>query len=620
MTEKRGDIQGLRGIAVLAVVAYHASHVLLPGGFAGVDIFFVISGYVITQVLLRRLDGDAFSLRDFYQRRIRRLFPALYVVLFATLVAGLVILPPKGLKEEVYTQFFTTLFLSNFAFAHLAGYFDADAGLKPLLHTWSLAVEEQFYLVYPLVLLALHRFARRYLWIILAILAAASLAAAELVLRTRPDAAFYLPASRAFELLAGALCVVIPTMSDSLKRRLSVAGLAMLVLSLIFVRDTLPWPGLLTLLPVVGAACLLVTSGAWGNRLLAWPPLVAIGDMSYSLYLWHWPALVYARLVFGDHLWVSLPVLALAFGLAWLSWRHIEQPWLRGSRPVWLPAALVMTLSIVSALAIYGLNGLPQRFNAPQRAAFAASDDFNHDRKHCHLAPRGRIDYGATCVFGDRSVAPSLAVWGDSEGAELSLALGQRLAGQHRSVRQITASACPPALGYRIAYSPSCDAHNADMLHHLEADPMITAVVLTLNYQRYAGADPAAMMAGLEQSVVALQAAGKTVIILYPVPVYDFDPPSQAGLALRLGRDPRGIGMTLAQYQADNARTLAELDAFTKAHNIAALRPADVLCDPAFCHVFRPDLGVLYFNAQHLGVTGAGLLADRMLAYSTLSK
>ena len=613
MSEKRGDIQGLRGIAVLAVLAYHAAHMILPGGFVGVDIFFVISGYVITQVILRRLEDRTFSLRDFYQRRIRRLFPALYVVLCACLVAGLAVLPPKLLREEVYSQFFTTLFLSNFAFARLTGYFDADAGLKPLLHTWSLAVEEQFYLLYPLVFLAIHRLARRFLWALLATLAVASLVAAELAVRSRPEAAFYLPTSRVFELLAGALCVGAPVLADRLKRLLSLAGVALLVVSLVWVRDSLPWPGLASLVPVAGAACLLLSAGAWGNRLLAWKPLAMTGDMSYSLYLWHWPILVFARLVFGDQPAVSLVAVALSFAIAWLSWRYIEQACLTMTRPVWLPAAAVASLAIISALAIYAADGVPQRFNAEQRTAFTASEDYSHARDRCHMPANSRLDYAQTCIFGDRSLPPTLAVWGDSEGAELSEALGLRLVSSGQAVRQMTASACPPALDYAIAYSPTCRAHNADMLAHLTADPAIGTVVLSANYRRYAGADPHAMMAGLERSILALQAAGKSVIVIYPLPVYDFDPPSQAGLAMRLGRDPRRIGMTIAHYRTMNAETLAQLDRMVGAHHLTVVKPQDVLCDAEFCHVYRKAEGVLYFNGQHLGVTGAGLLADRVI-------
>ena len=467
--QKRADIQGLRGIAVLAVVLFHISHAALPGGFAGVDIFFVISGYLITQILLRDMEAGAFRLRDFYQRRVRRLFPALFAVLAFTLVAGLIILPPKLLSELVYSQFFTTLFLSNFAFARLADYFDASASLKPLLHTWSLGVEEQFYLVFPLLLLALRRFARRFLWPVLAALALVSLIAAQIT--TRPEAAFYLPMTRAFELLIGALTVWAQDrfiLGDKIKRLLSVLGIFLLVASLIFLNDRVPFPCLWALPPCLGAALLLLTADGWGNRLIAAPPLVWTGDMSYSLYLWHWPLLVFARIVLGEAWWIALAAVIAAFVFAALSRRYIERPFLeKRPRRLWLWAGLAMTISIVSALLVFGAKGMPQRFNAAERAAFAAADDFSPDRKRCHIAQNARRDYRDTCVLG--GAVPSVAVWGDSEGVELARAL----ADQGEDVRQITASACPPSVGYTIAYNRACRDHNADMLLHLKSDPNI---------------------------------------------------------------------------------------------------------------------------------------------------
>ena len=614
-SEKRLDIQGLRGIAVLAVVAFHAAHVAMPGGFAGVDIFFVISGFLITKILLGSLEGERFSLRDFYRHRVRRLFPALYLMLAVTLLLGIAILPPKLLSELVYTQFFTSLFLSNFAFARLAGYFDTAAGLKPLLHTWSLGVEEQFYLVYPLILLGIWKFLRKHLWLALIVLAALSFGCAELSLATSPEAGFYLPISRAFELLIGALCVGAErrfTFSDTIRRILSLTGLALVILSLACLRDSLPFPGLWALPPCVGAGLLLVTRGGWSGRLLSAPPLVYVGDMSYSLYLWHWPLLVFARMVVGDDVWVTVVCVLLAFGAAHLSRQWVERPFLEGHvTRVWSYGLGAMALSVVACLLIFHLGGLPRRFNAQEQAAFAAADDFNHDRKHCHLAKDRQMAYAQTCVYGDLKADPSIAVWGDSHGAELSMALGQTLAGQHLAVRQITSSACPPSVWFDTRYNTACRQHNADTLVHLKSDSRIKTVVLTANYLRY-GDQSDVMLAGLMQSAVELKSAGKSVVIVYPLPIYDFDPPSETGLTLRLDRDPIHLGMSRADFDRDNGRIIAELDAFTADHGIMPLRPSDVLCDKTWCHVYD-GTNVLYFNGQHLGLKGAGLLAKRFI-------
>ncbi|MBW8881719.1 MAG: acyltransferase [Asticcacaulis sp.] len=540
MTEKRADIQGLRGLAVLAVVVFHATSGMLSGGFAGVDIFFVISGYLITQILLRNMESGRFSLADFYRRRVKRLFPALYLMLAVVLVLALAILPPKLLSELVYSQFFTTLFLSNFAFARLSGYFATEAGLKPLLHTWSLGVEEQFYLVFPLLLMAVRRWTGRWLWWLLCGLAVVSLAAGLWLNSVKPESAFYLTASRAFELLIGALCVRWQKLDlpEAWRRSVSLSGLALTLSALVFLNAGLPFPAPWALWPCLGTACLLISPSAWGGRLLSAPPLVFVGDMSYSLYLWHWPLLVFGRLVFGEVWWLSLIAVAAAFGAAWASWRFVEQPFLRGgSRPFMLGAA-AMAVSIVACLAVYGGKGWPTRFNAVQRAAFAASDDYNHDRKRCHAERGARTAYSATCVFGP---GPAMvAVWGDSHGAELAPALAERGLG----VRQITASSCPPSVGYNIAYNPACRPNTADTLLHLERDPTVRTVVLVANFQRYVHDDPMGMLAGLELTALDLQAAGKQVVMVEPTPVYGFDPPSQVGLAMRLGRDPARLGVS----------------------------------------------------------------------------
>ncbi|MFT4074006.1 MAG: acyltransferase family protein [Asticcacaulis sp.] len=610
---KRADIQGLRGIAVLAVVLFHVSHQALPGGFAGVDIFFVISGYLITQILLRDMEARTFRLRDFYQRRVRRLFPALFTVLAFTLVAGLAILPPKLLSELVYSQFFTTLFLSNFAFARLADYFDASANLKPLLHTWSLGVEEQFYLIFPLLLLGLRRFARRFMWPVLAGLALLSLMVAQMT--TRPEAAFYLPTTRAFELLIGALTVWAQTrftLSEKTRRLLSLLGVAMLAASLIGLNNSLSFPGLWALPPCLGAALLLLTTNGWGNKLISAPPLVWTGDISYSLYLWHWPLLVFARIIFGEAWWIALAAVIVTFALSIVSRRYIEQPFLeKRPRRLWGLAGGAMVLSIVSALLVFGAKGLPQRFNSAEQAAFAATDDYSPDRKRCHIAQNSRRAYRDTCVLG--GAAPSVAVWGDSEGVELANAL----ADQGVVVRQTTASACPPSVGFTIAYNRACRDHNADMLLHLKSDPNIRTVILAVNYRRYDEENSAAMMGGLELSALDLQVAGKQVVLLYPVPVYDFDPPSQVGLAMRLsaflGRDPLSVGISRAQFDRENGQTIATLDTFSHSHNLAVLRPSDALCDAVRCRVYDPAAGVLYFNGQHLSMTGAKVITRKGL-------
>jgi peptidoglycan/LPS O-acetylase OafA/YrhL len=611
---KRADIQGMRAVAVLGVLAFHASHMVLPGGFIGVDVFFVLSGYLITQVLLRPMEEKRFSIREFYRRRIRRLYPALFTVLAFTMILGLIFFPPTLLKELVKSQFFTTLFLSNFAFAGETGYFDLQSELKPLLHTWSLGVEEQFYLLFPPILYVLHRWAKPLLWPALFTLAIWSLWFSQTRLAAHPEVSFFFPTSRAFELLIGALCVGIDrrlSLPVLMQKILSLAGLVALAIGFIFITDTSPFPGLLALLPCLGTAALLVSKQGWGNQILKFPALVWVGDISYSLYLWHWPLLVFARFVFPDSPWMIVLALILSVALAWLSWRYIETPFLRERPqkrplPVWAFGGIAMATSIGLCLCIYYAGGLPQRFSPQERVYLAATNDYNHDRSKCHMRSDRPIAYEDTCVYGTTEAAPSYAVWGDSHGAELAMALGERLGKKGQSLKSITMSGCPATL----SRAPVCRQHNIDTLAAMIADPNMQTVILVGNLH---DDDTSAREAikGMEHTALELKKAGKQVVIVYPIPTFDYDPPSKLALESRAGHAPETIGAPHAAYENRRGHIRDEFARFTLANAMLGIRTDALFCD-SICHVYRPGTGVLYFNAGHLSLKGAGLLADEI--------
>jgi len=611
---KRADIQGMRAIAVLAVLAFHASHAVLPGGFIGVDVFFVLSGYLITQVLLRPMEEKRFSIREFYRRRIRRLYPALFTVLAFTLIMGLAFFPPTLLKELVKSQFFTTLFLSNLAFARETGYFDLQAELKPLLHTWSLGVEEQFYLLFPPILYVLHRWGKRLMWPALFALAIWSLWFSQTRLAAHPEVSFYFPTSRAFELLIGALCVAIDrhvSMPVIAQKILSLIGLAAIATGFIVISADSPFPGLLALLPCLGTAALLVSPQGWANRLLSWAPLVRIGDISYSLYLWHWPLLVFTRFVFPDAPWMTVVALILSLGLAWLSWRYIETPFLRERPekrplPVWVFGGLAMAASIGLCLCIYYAGGLPQRFSPQERVYLAATDDYNHDRNRCHMRSDRPLAYDKLCVYGAEGVPASYAVWGDSHGAELAKVLGDRLTAKGASLKSITMSGCPATLSRK----PVCRQHNIDTLAAMTADPNMRIVILVGNLHDDDASSRAAIQ-GMEHTALELQKAGKQVVIVYPIPTFDYDPPSKLALESRAGHAPETIGTPRAAYEKRRGHIRDEFARFTAAHDMTGIRTDKIFCD-TICHIYAPGKGVLYFNAGHLSLTGAGLLADEI--------
>ncbi len=303
----RADVDGLRCIAVLLVVFYHAGVPFISGGYVGVDVFFVISGYLITKILVNEIEAGRFTYQQFYLRRIKRLFPALFVVLFVTGMVGFVLLMPgefEDLGESIAT---TALFTSNFLFFNEAGYFDAPAETKPLLHTWSLAIEEQFYLLFPVILtfviVRIKGSLPRWIWGIAII----SFSVSALTIEDSPNAAFYLLPSRAWELMTGALVALwlreggAKIMGTALlPEAIGWIGLAGVVFAALSFNANTVFPGFAALLPCVGTAMVLICGdarpGSQLRRVLSLKPLVVIGLISYSLYLWHWPLLVYAKL------------------------------------------------------------------------------------------------------------------------------------------------------------------------------------------------------------------------------------------------------------------------------------------------------------------------------------
>lgn len=289
----RNDIQGLRAIAVLTVVIFHAWPAMLPGGFIGVDMFFVISGFLIGDIIYRDIASNSFSLLDFYRKRVRRIFPALFVMLLITLVIGFFVLSPVAFKELGRTTVSATLFLSNVDFTLFSGYFDSVAETRPLLHTWSLSVEEQFYIFYPLILMAIVRWLPYLLLPIIGVSVVLLAGLSEWAIHQFTIAGYFLSPYRAFELLIGAFAAYAPSPKGRQTFAAS-AGLITIILSLVNLTPDSMFPGLNAMFPTVGVALVLWAGRAEHetlvSRLLSVPPIMFFGAISYSLYLWHWPS------------------------------------------------------------------------------------------------------------------------------------------------------------------------------------------------------------------------------------------------------------------------------------------------------------------------------------------
>ncbi|MFC3085509.1 acyltransferase family protein [Tabrizicola soli] len=347
----------MRAVAVLSVILYHAQIWWIPGGFAGVDIFFVISGYLITTLLLNDMAQDRFSLLQFYERRARRILPALVTVVLATVLAAILLLTPSRIAALSDSVIWVSVFLSNFHFADQSGYFGPGAHQLPLLHTWSLAVEEQFYLLFPLALHAMRRRSRRAKVMALVAAILVSFFLAEVLARVDAEKNFFFTLSRFWELLAGALVALLPN-RGARAPALGWLGLALVVLPLFA-----PPPGMVpgggVMLPVIGTALVLQFAGAGTSaaRLLSWGPFRAVGLISYSAYLWHQPVFVLARVVRGaaPSPLATATLILLILALSTMTWRLVEQPF-RGARPRLLPSRRsALAAAVVASVGLFGL-------------------------------------------------------------------------------------------------------------------------------------------------------------------------------------------------------------------------------------------------------------------------
>ena len=646
----RPDIDGLRAVAVLPVLLFHAGIAPFGGGFVGVDVFFVISGYLITLLILRETADGRFSYWGFLERRARRLVPAAVVVVAASLAAGWFLLIPDHFTDLGRSVTYFNLLAANHFFLGQAGYF-ADAQPAPLLHTWSLSVEEQFYLVYSLALLLLVRLGRGPLAAGIGLALLVSFAISVWLVRTgRQDAAFYLTVSRFWELLAGALLALglLPRPGARMALALGFGGLALIALAVVSYGKTTAFPGLGALPPVIGAA-MVIHAGAASRgdvvyRLLSAPAMVWIGRRSYGLYLWHWPLLVYAGLLAPSRPgWVTWSVLALSVALAAFSYRFVETPFRRGlaiPRRSRLFAATVAaaSLSVIAGIVIDGADGVPERLPKDVRAVFAFVDQLSGD--HVERCLYRRLDKQTEpCLLGSAvdEGRVDFVVWGDSHAyaarsAYDSLARDMQLTGL-----LVTYAACPPLIdiGRSADAGDPCAAQNAAAATRIAASGA-RLVLLQANWQAYTVAamlfptpgfrspatanlpsvvSPAGDSQRLFRDAVAatverLATGGAEVALVDPTPVYAVDIPNAAAIALLFGRPVEAVAMTRAKYLAVNVWPLALFDAFEASGRAVRVALGEIFCPQERCLVLGPDGVALFADESHLTPQGAELLKD----------
>lgn len=633
----RGDIDGLRAIAVLSVILFHIDAALLPGGFVGVDVFFVISGYLITGNIVQELSGGRFSLLEFYRRRVKRIAPAMLVVSAAVLLAAYMLMLPEQLRDTAKSAVFALASLANVYFwlYQDTGYFAQSSLELPLLHLWSLGVEEQFYLLWPLVLVAVYRRADKLAVVLaMAVCAVASFWLGSALFDHAPSFVYYMLPSRAGELLLGALVAVLVNeqmllrLPTRLMPAVAMVGLALLVASLFFLSEHHPFPGWFAVPPTLGTALLLLAGQRGANlvtRLLAARPLVWVGLVSYSAYLWHWPLLAFYRYGYGDPSPLAGLSLFIATGaLAWLSYRFVEQPARRAggsARRVFalqffVPAAVLLAVALVLVYPQrFGVELESAHYSARLAALRAATQPAFLAEPVCQFQSITSTNLGlARCVSGAAANPRVEALlWGDSNAAHYQGMLDVIAQRAGFRLRNIEIGSCPPLPGDVSAFvaprrALDCAHASAVVREALDDYPVVILAGLWTAYQQRSEAFLPSLFAHID----ALARSHRLVVLLGKAPTltgYDRKCREKA-LKVPFLSCPTSLAVDLTAVTALN-RQLREFAA-TRA-NVRYFDANERLCPNGLCALDDADGQARYVDALHLSLQGARNLGEQIV-------
>ena len=632
----RSEIDGLRAVAVLVVIFFHANFGF-PGGYIGVDVFFVISGFLITSLIWKDLERGSFTFGHFWERRARRIVPAQVVVTIATLVAGWFLLLPaefRGLGKAAVAQ---AVFAANIHYWRDSGYFESAADEKPLLHTWSLAVEEQFYLIVPFLLWGVYRvvktLSRTALVVLLAAAFIVSFGLSIYGVAYHPGATFYLLPTRAWELLLGSLIAFLPAAPWMFGRQfarecLAFAGMLLIFVPALYFTKTTPFPGLAALAPCLGAALVIVANAptdqlrlTWVGRLLSLRPVVFIGLISYSLYLWHWPLLAISKyylapraLSIGDR----IAIVAVGGLLGVLSWKYVETPFREkrlgtSRRAVFAYATTGLAAVFGIGLLCVAMQGFPQRL-PPLALEFANAQN---DSAFVHDTTLDEVRSGKLVRIGvaDPRQPPTVMVWGDSHAMSALPAIDALLKEQGLTGRAATYSATAPVLDW---YKLTIAGLRKDAVEYSDAvisyiqQEKIPHVILIARWNFYIDNttknnsrpfDPA-----LLATVRQLVAAGCRPWILLDIPNHSFDVPTALSRAsvsqLSLAEYCTKVS-DAEEFDGIHAKIVAEIEAAGGCF----LDPKPSFLDPTGQHYVVDAHGVaLYRDRDHLSTKGARLM------------
>lgn len=647
----RADIDGLRAIAVLSVVLFHAGLDVLSGGYIGVDIFFVISGFLIARILHEEIKENKFSILNFYERRFKRIFPALFFMLLMTTMASLFILMPIDFKNYAQSLAAVALFSSNILFWKESNYFGGASEEKPLLHTWSLSVEEQYYLIFPVALFFLARYYPRYIRQVLAACLVLSFAWSAYSTKIYTDAAFYFPFTRIWEFLIGAMLAfgIAPKIKSSiLNSALAMIGLSLIIYSLFFFTPYTSFPGVAALLPCLGTG-LIIYSGGQGrtpvSALLSLKPVVFVGLVSYSFYLWHWPLVVLPKYFAVSALMRDIQpaemifLMSAAFALAVLSWRFIEKPFryspLWSSRKILFPVVAVASVSMIS-LGAFGhiTDGFPQRLPADIARIAKAGRDVN-PLQHCESKTVEEIRKGRVCEFGDLTVSePSFALIGDSFADALAPGVDEAAKKAGRKGVFIFKGGCFTLAGVLNACADLRDAG----LEYINKNKSIKSVIIANRWTAVANGDRFGSYTEkwyiqdsyskeysreenmrvfertLPKTLLALSDKKDIYIIAY-IPEQLLNIPRALALTnlYETGRDVR-ISRSVFDERQKGVRQVLDAQ-----KNIHIIDVGNILCDQTHCRVADGDK-ILYADDNHLSATGAKYLSPLLTPVFSLSR
>ena len=632
----RKDINGLRAFAVIAVVIFHFKPTWMPGGFAGVDVFFVISGFLMTKIIFRGLEGNSFSVFQFYIARANRIIPALALLTLCLLLIGSLILTPLEYKALGKHIVGSLGFFSNVVYWLESGYFDTSSHEKWLLHTWSLSVEWQFYIIYPLVLFLLHKFTPiKYLKLIVLSGTLTSFFFCVYYTYNWPSGAYYLLPSRIWEMLLGGVAYLYPlNFLEKNKKWLEIFAISLIIASYFLISQSTPWPGYLAFIPVFGAYLIIQskneTSLFTGNFIFQ-----RIGTWSYSIYLWHWPLVVFISYYSLSEYWVIICI-ALSVFFGYLSYRFVEKIKLNNLfsyREVAFKCRPILMIYILGAISfhVWNTNGSLARSSTiltPITTKITPSPF----REKCHTGG-GEFDYiipsNACSYFNDNI---KWAIFGDSHTVELAYALAQKLDNKGQGIKHFSFSGCIPSFEQNKEFS-SCVEWTNDAIENIINDKNIDNVVINyrysaalfgdqlLNYPELPQIDRQQdfkrqqMTKSIDKLVKTIARNKKNVFVVKPIPELGENINVLLRKSYRQGYDVNNIeGSSKEYYFKRNQFILNHFQNTKYSSNVIFVDPAKYNCDKNKCWAIKNGVP-LYFDDDHLSILGASPIANEIVNY-----